>query len=224
MNALMVYGIYMNKFKPKREEPDKEPNILHEDVSSQPSQRRAQHSSQTEQKYTPRHKKWPVLLAAGVIAAGGYFAGVNHQEVTRAFHAVEIAVNQAPQKAQAHQYAPTPVKHVEVVTRYVTKYVPRYVIRQAQPSPQQTAQQMQYNLQNRQLNLQQNAQSMQYNLQEQQLQAQAQVQSQQLALQQQQQQMQYRIQQEYAAQQGMQSMGYTVQTFAHTFNMLRGRY
>lgn len=214
----------MNKFKPRAPTQGPEPNVLHEDVSSQPSQGRAQHNKQGEQAYTPRHKKWPVILAAGIIAAGGYFAGVNHQEATKAFHAVEIAVNQAPQKAQAPQYAPAPVKHVEVVTRYVTKYVPRYVIRQVQPSSQQTAQQMQYNLQNRQLNLQQNAQSMQYNLQVQQLQSQAQVQSQQLALQQQQQQMQYRLQQEYAAQQGMQSMGYTAQNLANTYNMLRGRY
>ncbi len=240
----------MNKYKTRKEEASDDsrhaegPNVLHENVSSDrqaenDDRRNAQHR-QREPEYKPKHgKKWPAVLLAGIAAVGIYDAGIHHQEVKRFFHVVETSISEGMQQAQHPPYKKVAVEHPEavhysqasaaqhpaVVKEYVTRYVTRYVATPVQAQPQQmTVQEMQYKLQNRQLNLQQREQNAQYRLQEEQLRAQEQAQGQQLALQQQQQAMQYQIQQRYAAIQQMQGMAYAAQNYANAFNMFRGGY
>jgi L-rhamnose mutarotase len=240
----------MNKYKARKNESsdnkrDAEgPNTLHENVSSsRQSERNDQRSAQPRQRepeYKPKHgKKWPAVLLAGIAAAGVYDAGMHHQEVKRFFHVVETSISEGMQQAQqppykkvvasqpaAVHYSQAPVaQHPAVVKEYVIHYVTRYVATPVQAqSPQMTAQEMEYKLQNRQLSLQARAQSMQYRLQQEQLRAQEQAQAQQLAVQQQQQAMQYQIQQRYAAIQQMQGTAYAVQNYANAYNMFIGRY
>ena len=244
----------MNKYKARKNESsdnkrDAEgPNTLHENVSSgRQAERNDQKGAQPRQRepeYKPKHgKKWPAVLLAGIAAVGAYDIGTHHQEVMKFLHVVETSISEGMQQAQqppykkviaaqpaAVHYSQAPAaQHPAVVKEYVTRYVTRYVATpvQAQPQaqPQQmTAQEMQYKLQNRQLNLQARAQSMQYRLQQEQLRAQEHAQAQDLALQRQQQSMQYNIQQRYATIQQVQGTAYAAQNYVSAFNMLTGRY